>query len=902
MALQVWLPLNKNFKNNGIEDITVTNSGVTISNGCASFTASQYISLPITSLSYSSISFWIKLPSNKTTWLPFSNNNNKWLMACDGGGNFYFSSDITGSKLVYMDGNLVTQMSTDGNWHHYCIIDINFSGWSAFYINHYNLNTYNWDGQFYDFRIYDHILSQKEISELSKGLILHYKLSNPYMEGTTNLAGDCHKTGDYNPSWDASKHPNAISVYSWSGGYNSGVDDPTHGYHAMWNLIDGIPTIVFQDKNSVIGQTHRWLGISGGLGIGQITSNTTYTVSFDARADIDGKSVASGLYYRKQASGSYSFWDGCPQFGLTTQWKRYSYTYTTSTVNSISSIYVYGHYGAPEGISYVRNIQIELKDHATPYTPSTRSSEVIDVSGYGNDGTIVGSVQIADSNARFSKCCKFDDAKTGYIQFPYQSLEAPYALKSLTFAFWIKPPQKGNRHMILGETNSYATNIELQTDNQLRVYWDNTPDWSNILSCPENEWSHIVIYVGDSYIKAYQNGVLVNTYNGSPSWSGITGDLLLGSDQRIGTYFLGSYLSDFRVYATELSAADVLNLYHTSASVDNHQNLHCFELEEETMPVSKVKKTGVVETGELEEAEIIAYLRRYDPWEYYDNDNLMLDPLDYYKYCGEKIIYNGQLCYVWHRIDEGIDKYITQDGMYERGFLSNSLNLSLPFNYDKPEFVARLFWGDAGEYDTDLLREDERYRSYSWMGDGENDYPAGLALPEECQGMCVLNFISTSSDLLLKKYNPIVYNLTGDLVIDNQDYYQYFGETTIYNEQMCYIWHRIDDDHDYYLSNDTENRNEAERGFLSSSLDLTLPFNSDKPEFVAVLYWGDNNCNYLREDERLHSHSKINGQKSGLCLPANYQGMCNITNVNSIDFDTKIYKKGIITTNELNEI
>ena len=75
---------------------------------------------------------------------------------------------------------------------------------------------------------------------------------------------------------------------------------PATGYHAYWKLIDDIPTIVFQDKNSEVGQIHRWLGISGGgLTTSQIYNGVTYTVSFDAKADVAGKVVTSGLYYKK---------------------------------------------------------------------------------------------------------------------------------------------------------------------------------------------------------------------------------------------------------------------------------------------------------------------------------------------------------------------------------------------------------------------------------------------------------------------------------------------------------------------------------------------------------------------------------------------------------------------------
>jgi len=49
-----------------------------------------------------------------------------------------------------------------------------------------------------DFRIYDHALSVKEIKELAKGLILHYKLNKPLHTNLLTIKPKSHNATAYN--------------------------------------------------------------------------------------------------------------------------------------------------------------------------------------------------------------------------------------------------------------------------------------------------------------------------------------------------------------------------------------------------------------------------------------------------------------------------------------------------------------------------------------------------------------------------------------------------------------------------------------------------------------------------------------------------------------------------------
>ena len=94
--------------------------------------------------------------------------------------------------------------------------------------------------------------------------------------------------------------------------------------------------------------------------------------------------------------------------------------------------------------------------------------------------------------------------------------------------------------------------------------------------------------------------------------------------------------------------------------------------------------------------------------------------------------------------------------------------------------------------------------------------------------------------IYLTSYNPYDYNATRELVPDFGKCYYYSGETIMWNNQLCYVWDR----YDLKLASEMEANQDYECKILTNSLNLTLPFKTTSPEFVASLTASDNDVDY----------------------------------------------------------
>lgn len=190
--------------------------------------------------------------------------------------------------------------------------------------------------------------------------------------GAIELGGDNHIiNGDFrfyttgtSIGWDNALNGNYV-ISNWGSGYNSGVSAPTTGYHAHLNTAKfGFPVLELVNKNSVINQLRRWLGIATALyEKTKLVSGAKYTFSADLMIDTVGAAIHGGVYSYKKGQSSPNFSSG--QYRLTAsginKWERVSYTFALDNdidLTKAVTIYIYG-YSGTEGICWVKNVSLQ---------------------------------------------------------------------------------------------------------------------------------------------------------------------------------------------------------------------------------------------------------------------------------------------------------------------------------------------------------------------------------------------------------------------------------------------------------------------------------------------------------------------------------------------------------------
>ena len=582
MSLQVWLPLNRDISNYGLYSTptrSVNSASVTINGGgklgnCLSLSSDgQAVSLDsfmdvCSTYTRYSMSAWIYMSSTATNHSSSILSSGDWN---SGSGQFCFglysySSDgyykiLVPNRSSWSNGINLSSPIKLNTWYNICITydgNITRGYVNGEYVGSYagggitpssnsrNLyvgsatyyNGFTLKGSINDVRIYDHCLSAKEVRELSKGLVCHYKLDN---------------NGFGNPNLITAMTPGGRTALNGKYGLNADFSQ---------NL-----------------DTYGYFNVSPALEL-----NSTYTLSFDV------SNFPAGGAWNFMLWNNYNY-----DVGSITKDGHYTYTFVPSESKLPSGysltkfLFDDGGRTNPAGMVYFTNFKIEKGNKPTSWCPhisdslytslGLNSTIESDCSGYSYNGILSESLPYASGSPRYDGCYYFNSTSKR-ITLPAINMSG--FSNSFSIAWWGKAPSYSSL-MYWGFSNgnrlNFYSGMYCNTgDGSSNPYYK--PNTTTTISTPSvDTWHHFVMVGDGSSNKLYMDGEL---YGVAKTYKGITGNTIVINGWDSGTsYKTNGYISDFRIYSTALSASDIKELYNTSASVDKNGNMYAYEFKEE---------------------------------------------------------------------------------------------------------------------------------------------------------------------------------------------------------------------------------------------------------------------------------------------------------------------------------
>jgi hypothetical protein len=387
---------------------------------------------------------------------------------------------------------------------------------------------YNWNGAINDIRLYDHILSLKEIKLLSQAKVLHYGF-NDFQEPTTNLTYESSAgTGD---TLGSDVSANSVKTYLGNGKYryaNDGTGVSTIRIYC--NSSDLISGDTYACQCAFEGYTGSslhfdWCDVTLQTGVNQ------------------SNGILSGADRRATYDSTYRFMD----IGL----------------QSGDTIILF-------------NPQVEHKTYITPFhgDSAARVGIIRDSSGQGNDSDPIGdsdSPQWSTDTKTGSGNYIFEGDSHSYITIEDTNL---HVLEELTAMAWVKPSATiGDANIFTKRPSNQGWIIHNSATNDLKIHVY-TDAWYSAQSTSEvyvvGEWVHIAMTWDGTTLIGYANGDTVCST--TPSTGGniidTAGDLGIGNSLPYSTIqpWPGN-INNVRLYATALGRDDIKEIVNTRASI-----------------------------------------------------------------------------------------------------------------------------------------------------------------------------------------------------------------------------------------------------------------------------------------------------------------------------------------------
>ena len=629
MPLRAWYPLNGNANNMGASNLTLTqttapawSTGKTASQamttGAFKWTAAQ--SNSIFNNNEFSYACWFYVDAASGT----SASDYKKIFGAEGGTNsmnrkftcgqyptvngFHVSS-WNGSSLI--DCCRLDDALPSYKWTHICYsykkgaINIYINGvlkkTTALTManSSYSAETpvlWNYSGRrICDVRVYDHALSQKEVAELAKGMMIHYTLDNPYSTGVLNFYSGTQAHGgspSYNTNWTVTKL-SGEDGYNFSGSRTGtgGNSWPNFGYASV------------SRSSFVAGRKYTWSAkirchtwSSGSLALRNSIAGNDYT---NGGVDVCSPTLADGQWhqYTRTITLTEGMKIGSTFYYLTDA----AYNASTESSKAYMSPRVEFYCSNQNGSGTVYNMDFDIKevqliesDSFPGWVDNTMASNTVrDNTGRGNDATCNGTVTTESGSPRNSRAYHLLD--TSSLRYTL-----PAGISQATIAFWVKQVSGGGYSSVdtPGGNLWLAVNTE---GNKLWSYWGGV--YNKVSgSLTANTWYHVAFTFNAGITQWYLNGAAVGSKvdfssKGTtwPSGTRTIGNSYTGSSWN--TKFNGAF-SDWRFYTTVLTAAQIKELYDAPISVANTGACLSEQFTEGASGIS-FAKTGVVSAKQV---------------------------------------------------------------------------------------------------------------------------------------------------------------------------------------------------------------------------------------------------------------------------------------------------------------
>lgn len=587
MGLQVWMPMIGNINNQGLSNLSNL-SGNYVQGTCSTF--GKCLNVPNSSpISFTadglvnakkfSVCFWT-LADNST-----KADRNQMLQLGDKktdgsyGSNFRFESCTTYPRACSFHNNEIYAItggsrilgSSNSTWYHVCVTydgtelksytngnligtDVGNGGYLTGYVQ---IGSANYFGLMNDLRIYDEVISQKQIRSIYNLQIIHYPLNNIYEVGITNkYFGDAAEgalgCSDYITRTKLADERGYNYKLSYTG---TGKD--------MWNALTTGSHFSF-----TAGKIYYY-----SCKIRCHSKSHTQLFLRAARCDNDW---VTNMVDTLNADG---------------QWHEYTvYQTINANFNREDDIVTcnpwvefYTNDMSTSGMSYtfdvdIKDIQVTEGQKYSFIANEMVTSSVSDISGYSNNASVDVGIGIGVQSPRYDACYYFS-AKS-YLKFP-NPIYAKKTIWGLTINMWVRLDSGcGGYATILSGLNNPPSNfpwicVNTEGSGLWSYIWSNTPQYGKGMpnqSLSLNTWYMITYVFNNGSVYWYLNGTRKGDITKYTTLNYINADmeyLALGnsySGTQWNTNFCG-WISDFRMFTTVLSADDVKALYQNSASI-----------------------------------------------------------------------------------------------------------------------------------------------------------------------------------------------------------------------------------------------------------------------------------------------------------------------------------------------